>query len=124
MIVHTPVLPLNGTRLADCWEIVGSILPGHGFEPMVTFTAIDVRTVYAVITIVFDRDVAGEDERAAECFGVLAADLADAGMFPYRLGLQGAELPSFHDEGHRDLVRLLKRTLDPGGILNPGKLFL
>ncbi|MDJ0770344.1 MAG: FAD-binding oxidoreductase [Ilumatobacter sp.] len=116
VIWHAPVMPFEADAVRRCVEIVEHMLPEHGFEPIMSLQAVSPRAVYAVISILYDRDVAGEDERALDCYRSLAAALSGDGFEPYRLGLLARPSPS-----GRSLVHALKRTLDPKNILAPGR---
>ena len=73
-----------------------------------------------MITISYDRDVTGEDERALECYRALSAQLLSRGYPPYRLNV--ASMASVSAEGpYADVLRRLKSVLDPNGILAPGR---
>lgn len=121
VIWHAPAVPFDPQAVAECERIATPILSRHGFEPLLTFTAVSLRCVYAIISIVYDRDAAGEDERALDCHRELASELSGAGLHPYRLGLPGMDDPPARDPAYRDLLRTLKRALDPHGILAPGR---
>jgi 4-cresol dehydrogenase (hydroxylating) len=68
--------------------------------------------------IAWDRDVPGEDERARACHDRLLQATTDAGWIPHRLATPAA--PSIPTR-QPDLPTLLKRALDPGDILSPGR---
>ena len=50
-------------------------LPAHGFEPMISITLLTERAIGCVISISYDRDIPGEDERAAVCHRELLSEL-------------------------------------------------
>ena len=61
----------------------------------------------------------GEDERALTCYHDLIGRLASEGYYSYRLGLpaMAGEQPG----AYSDLLRDIKKMLDPAGILAPGR---
>lgn len=69
----------------------------------------------------FDREVAGEDEKAMSCHDELLQMLTQAGHIPYRLGIQSMNsLPPAQDDSGF-FLRTLKQALDPNDILAPGR---
>jgi 4-cresol dehydrogenase (hydroxylating) len=115
-----PVAPLQGAHVRAVARIATEILLRHGFEPILSLTLITERAVACVITIAYDRDVPGEDGRAMRCYRELLDSLNTSGYHSYRLGIQAMNsLPSESSYGH--LLRTLKTTLDPNGILSPGR---
>jgi 4-cresol dehydrogenase (hydroxylating) len=96
------------------------VLLGHGFEPMISITLITERAVACVITIAYDRAVAGEDQKAMRCYQDLLARLWSAGYYSYRLGIQSMQEMS-GDNGFNRVLRTFKGALDPKGVLSPGR---
>jgi 4-cresol dehydrogenase (hydroxylating) len=73
-----------------------------------------------VITISYDRDVPGDDERAGDCYRTLAELLAERGYPPYRLNVSAMDL--MRSGGAYDAaLRAVRGVLDPQGILAPGR---
>ena len=78
------------------------------------------RTAICVITISYDRAVAGEDERAFQCYRTLVEELLARGYPPYRLTVRsmnylGTPSPT------ASALAAVKHALDPNGILAPGR---
>lgn len=121
VIWHSPVLPFRAADVRACVEIAEDVLAAHGFEPTVSLQAVSPRCVYAVVSILFDRAVPGEDERAVRCHAALAERMAADGFHPYRLGLLDAGGPTAPDEGTRVLLHALRQALDPAGVLARGR---
>src|SRR5207244_3468978 len=103
-------------------EIAHRILPAHGFEPMISLALLTERTIGCVISISYDRDVEGEDEKALHCYEQLLRELNNGGYFPYRLGIQSmAQMNGA--SGYNTVLRRLKHALDPHGIISPGRYY-
>jgi 4-cresol dehydrogenase (hydroxylating) len=101
-------------------KLVSNEMLQAGFEPLISLTLISPRSVNCVISITYDRDVPGEDDRALRCYKALAEKCTSAGYFPYRLGIasmQDAETP----DTHAAFLRHLRSYTDPAGILAPGR---
>jgi len=116
-----PILPFNSAHLTKAIGIVGEKAYGHGFEPQIAFICPSERAIYMFPSIVYDRMVPGEDERAMLCHDSMLQRMMEEGYFPYRLGIQSmASLPVGWDS-HDKLVRRIKGLLDPHHILAPGR---
>lgn len=115
-----PVAPLEGGHARDLTRVCAEMLLSHGFEPMLSLSLVTERALTCVISITYDRDVAGEDERALRCYRALLEALDGRGYHSYRLGVQSGDAPAAGDTA-ADLLSTLKRALDPHGILAPGR---
>lgn len=116
------VAPTKGHFAKEMTDIASKILHAHGFEPGMTLTLINERCLDNVISICYDREVPGEDERALACYAELARALIAAGYFPYRLGTHAMHLmQQYGGKEYLDLLGQLKRLFDPHQILSPGR---
>jgi 4-cresol dehydrogenase (hydroxylating) len=115
-----PVAPLEGTHALRIADLSSRTLLEHGFEPMLSMTLVNERALTCVVSISYDRQLPGEDERAMACYGALSRALVAAGYHSYRLGIQSAGEMQEPDT-YRALLSELKDTLDPHGILAPGR---
>jgi len=78
------------------------------------------RALACIISIAFDRDLPGQDEKAMACYRDLVQKLAQQGYHSYRLGI--GMMSAMGEPGpYADLLQNIKRTLDPRGILAPGR---
>ncbi len=120
LLWYAPVAPADGQQVARLAQLATDTLLDHGFEPMISLTLLTPRSVYCVISISYDRDANGEDEKAMACYRVLAARCVENGFYPYRLGIQGmGQLP--RPAAYRSLIQTLKEALDPNGVIAPGR---
>jgi 4-cresol dehydrogenase (hydroxylating) len=116
----SPVLPNSGTHAADVTRLATRVLLSHGFEPQISLSLATERSAVCVTTISYDRDVPGEDARAAACYEALTQELLARGYPPYRANAIGMRFADGHST-HVDVVRRLKQALDPNGVLAPGR---
>lgn len=120
LLWYAPIAPAQGTQVANLAQIATETLLSFGFEPMISLTLLTPRTVSCVLSITYDREVAGHDEQAMACYQELVSRCNAAGYYPYRLGIQSvAQAPQ--SGAYADLIRNLKKVLDPNGILAPGR---
>ena len=115
----SPVVPNTGTHALEVADLVDRLLLSHGFEPQMSISFATERTLVCVITISYDRDVPGEDERAMACFRDLTTELLARGYPPYRLSV--ARMDAGGSESYGTLIETLKKAMDPAGILAPGR---
>jgi len=115
-----PILPLRGEDAVRGSDIaIGTVLE-HGFEPAISLTLLTERTIDSVISIAWDRDVPGDDERARRCHDALLEKLTASGYYPYRLGVQSMSLMR-HPDSTNQLLARFRDAIDPRHILAPGR---
>jgi 4-cresol dehydrogenase (hydroxylating) len=120
LLWHAPIAAADGRQVAKLAEIATDTLLHYGFEPMISLTLLTPRSVYCVVSISYDRDIGGEDEKAMTCYRALAGRCAEKGFYPYRLGIQAmGQLP--RPETYRNFIRTLKTAIDPNGVIAPGR---
>jgi 4-cresol dehydrogenase (hydroxylating) len=120
LIWCAPVAPIEGGHARRLSKISSDVMLRHGFEPMLSITLVTERTLTCVISISYDRDMPGEDERAMKCHRELIDALTSGGYHFYRLGIHMmSEIQQ--DNGYTRTLQALKQTLDPAGILAPGR---
>jgi len=117
----SPVVPATGEAAAEVMRIIEPIYEKHGFEALVTFTLITERAMCGVTNLAFDKREADEAARAVACYNELMDALMDAGYIPYRTGPAGFGKLARNSSVFWDVVRQLKQTLDPSGIISPGR---
>jgi len=116
-----PVAPTKGQYAQEIWSIVESTMLKYAFEPAVSITLITERAMDCVVSISYDRDVVGEDQRAQQCHDEMLNKLTDSGYYPYRLGIHSmAGLPK-PDDAYIEFMTSLKSGVNPNGVLSPGR---
>lgn len=116
-----PLVPLTGNHVRTATSIINTICFAHHMEPHLSLECVSERSLIITVVLLYDRDVAGEDERAMTCHDELLHALTSAGYFPYRLGVQSMhELPLCIDDSSI-LQQRIKAVLDPNNILAPGR---
>ena len=116
----SPVAPNDGGHARRIATLASELMLRHGFEPCISLTVITDRTLACILSITYDRDLPGEDERAIACYRELLARLAESGYHSYRLSIGGMDAMG-QTGSYMELLQKIKRTLDPNGILAPGR---
>jgi 4-cresol dehydrogenase (hydroxylating) len=116
----SPVAPNDGAHAARITDLATGIVLSHGLEPVISLTVLTERTISCIISLGFDREMPGEDDRALACYRDLLEKLGEAGYFPYRLC--AGEMSSMEDGSlYPEILRQFKQTLDPAKIISPGR---
>jgi 4-cresol dehydrogenase (hydroxylating) len=116
-----PEIPFDGATVAKMIASGESILRVFGYDPVIGMSASTSRTIRVFISIIYDREAPGEDSRAMRCHNQLEAELFSAGMFPFRLGIHSMHVANQATGPCWDLIRQIKDSIDPTGILAPGR---
>lgn len=114
-------LPFAGEHVAKVTGIVEEVSLGHKLEPMCMFFNMSQWYMKSFIVIMFDRDAPGEEAQARSCHDEILGRLREAGYPPVRLGIQSMHLGAPTEQAYVDLIRALKRTIDPGDIIARGR---
>jgi 4-cresol dehydrogenase (hydroxylating) len=114
-------IPLTSADATQASRITRDVCSIHGFESNLAFITMEPRTAYALAAITYDRSRAGEDERARACHDALLREWMSAGYPPIRLGIQSMDRFPVATQEDQAFLRRLKETLDPHGILAPGR---
>ena len=115
-----PVAPMEGGHAERLADLSSTVLLSHGFEPLISITLVTDRAITCVVSISYDREVAGEDARALACYHALLDALNAQGYLSYRLGIQALSRTPLPDNAAA-LLAHIKRACDPGRILAPGR---
>lgn len=117
----SPVVPFRGREVVAASQLLEEVMLAHGLDPLLAMVGQTERAIYLLPLLIYDREVPGADEEAMRCHDAILSRLAAAGYPPYRLGVQSMDaLPAPRDD-HGALMERLKRALDPGDILAPGR---
>lgn len=114
----SPVVPSTGIHAEVVARLAGDLLLRHGFEPQISILLASERTLICVITISYDREIPGEDERALQCYRLLGGELLARGYPPYRLSLASMDYMD-GQVAYSRLLHTLKTALDPNGVIAP-----
>jgi 4-cresol dehydrogenase (hydroxylating) len=114
------VAPNTGEDAAAVTSLVTQLLLEHGFEPQMSLSLAGERMLICIITIAYDREVAGEDERALACYRRLGETLIARGYPPYRLSVASmTQVDSRTTYGAA--LSAIRSALDPNDIMAPGR---
>jgi 4-cresol dehydrogenase (hydroxylating) len=115
-----PATPMVGKAATEHQALSRRILGEHGFEYVVEYVC-GPRMARALHILPFNRQDAEERERAGRCMRALLQAYAKEGVSIARAPLDIQQEAMSQLEVLPDVLSRLKRTLDPQGILAPGK---
>jgi 4-cresol dehydrogenase (hydroxylating) len=116
-----PAVPFLWKDIEKALGIVHEVADKYRLEPNIALTFPSERCVYLLPSILFDRDDPEEDTQALACHDEMLERFTEAGYLPYRLGIQSmGALPASADD-YRKVLKRIKSTLDPTGIIAPGR---
>lgn len=117
----SPAVPFQTQHIRAALAIMTEVMTSYGFEPNLGLNCVSERSIDITAALLYDRNVAGEDERALNCHNESVAKLTAAGYIPYRLGLQSMNLLPPPMDDYSRLLSRLKQALDPNDLLAPGR---
>ncbi|MEY2431634.1 MAG: 4-cresol dehydrogenase (hydroxylating) flavoprotein subunit [Acidimicrobiaceae bacterium] len=114
-------IPFRGKDIAEATERAEEIVLAHGFEPAFSCHSVRPRAFIGLLAFAWDREVAGDDQRAFDAHDAVAREWASVGLYPVRLGLHSFNLIEDAEPTHRALLGTLKQAIDPHGVIAPGR---
>lgn len=122
LLWYAPVLPARGEDVVEVEKAARRICLDHGFEPLVRVVFRTGRSLVYLLALVFDRDRPGSDEDAAACYRELVDEITrQKGYIPYRASPKGMKLMPGIEDDSTEVIRRLKKTMDPQDILSRGR---
>lgn len=116
-----PIAPIDGEHVKIMSELINNVQVKYGYEPGLSITLLTERTLDCVISIVYDRDIDGEDEKAIACHDELFDQLTNLGYFPYRLSSHAHDAFTKISSSLTPELQKIKSALDKGNTLSPNR---
>jgi 4-cresol dehydrogenase (hydroxylating) len=121
LLWYSPLVPMKPERIRAFLGTARQVMAEHQFEPLVTLTSLSDAVFDSTMPILFDGRDAAQTRRAEACYRALFAAGQAQGFVPYRMPVQFMDLVVDGKKQSWELVRKLKRAVDPAGILSPGR---
>ncbi|KAI0004717.1 putative vanilly-alcohol oxidase [Xylariaceae sp. FL0662B] len=122
---YSPIIPLDGKTVLEWAKAAKEISASEGFDLLADFFMHE-RYALFVCMLVFDKT--SEEQRSGmnRLFHKLFQEGRKRGFAKYRAHVNhmdlNADLFDFNNHAYRRLIETLKDSLDPNGILSPGKM--
>lgn len=117
-----PVVPLEGGALARLAELTQEAARRHGTFVMAGAEAASERACNGYVSLAWDRDEPGADERAMAAHAMLAEAFAQEGFHAYRPTLPGTRAAPPTQGDWAPVLQRLRQALDPAGVLAAGRV--
>jgi FAD/FMN-containing dehydrogenase len=118
---YAPLVPMIHERVDRYVSLVTAIMRKHRLEPLITLTTLSDRCFDSTVPLLFDPLDETSRNNATECqFELLEAGRKE-GFIPYRVGIQTMDWLPRDDVTYWQVVRSIKKTLDPHNIIAPGR---
>jgi 4-cresol dehydrogenase (hydroxylating) len=116
-----PMVPLTGRHLTEVIDLVRPLYPKYGFDFTTALMVGNPRTAIALMSVFYDKEDPDETSRAEALYFEIGRVTQQAGYQQYRTSTMFMDRILQPAPEFRDLCNRIKRALDPGGILAPGK---
>jgi len=118
-----PLLPIRPQVVRSFVDGVHTVTAQHSIEPLITLTSVGDRLFDSTVPILFDRHDPQECRSAGACHTALLNMARELGCMPYRLGADDFNVFDglTPEQTGPSLIGRIRATLDPAGVLSPGK---
>jgi 4-cresol dehydrogenase (hydroxylating) len=120
-LLCTPLAPLSGKSADIFFQIAHQQAQHHDVRFAMTLNMITDRVLEAVISVHFDRASSDERDRAHRCIQEMTTAFQERGFYPYRVNIDQMNVSKESNPSLFSVLRELKTTLDPNGIISPGR---
>jgi 4-cresol dehydrogenase (hydroxylating) len=121
LIWYAPLVPMKPETVLAYTRYVREVCTAHGIEPLITLTSVSDRCFDSTVPLLFQPEQPGATERAHACFDALFDRGQSQGLLPYRCSVTAMDKIIRPGTPYWDAVAAIKRALDPGHILSPGR---
>jgi hypothetical protein len=118
---YSPLVPMKPESVTAYVRMVTAIMRKHRLEPLITLTSLSDRCFDSTVPLLFDLDSEESRRNAETCYWALLEAGRGQGFLPYRVGIQTMNWLSQKDTTFWQVVREIKKTLDPHAIISPGR---
>jgi 4-cresol dehydrogenase (hydroxylating) flavoprotein subunit len=116
-----PAMPFESDALATLARLAGEAVSAHGIFVAVGAEAVTPRALLGYVSLAWDRDEQGADERAMAAHDGMLDGMLAAGLAPYRCALPTRKrMPPAAGDWNAVAARL-RAALDPGGRFGAGR---
>ncbi|MEU0922700.1 FAD-binding oxidoreductase [Streptomyces malaysiensis] len=119
LIWCSPTVAADGAAVRDLVRTAEPVYREHGFAFSASFILATPDRIVGVLGLTFDKHRQDDVARAHQCYGHLVEALEGIGARPYRKNAIDTCRTRYADPGKAETLDLLKKALDPGGVIAP-----
>ena len=116
----SPCLPNEPSLVVETVRGIERHFSAEGFESFITMNFVNSTAVLLITNLAFPKNDRARRESAHRAVKSLILEWASSGIFPYRLGVQDFENAPRQDPAYQKVLKGLKDSMDPNGILSRG----
>lgn len=116
---YAPLVKFDPDQVTQFTNFITQNCRDFGINPLITMNKLSTQAFGSTILILFDRQSSREVARAAEFYSQLVDRGLAQGFVPYRL--PASQMDSIPELDSSRLMQAMKASLDPGGLLSPGR---
>lgn len=121
LIWYAPLVPMKRESVIRFVNMIYAITYKYKLEPLITLTSFSGKCFDSTVPLLFDLDSEVERRKAEDCYWELLEEGKNQGFLPYRVGIQTMKWLSENDATYWQIVRRIKRVIDPDSIISPGR---
>ena len=81
------ILPFESKQIVEALSIIELAVKPYQFDPNIEIRFTSGRSIYVLLSIMYDRNVATEEQRAIKCHDKIFQIMTQKGYIPYRLDI-------------------------------------
>jgi 4-cresol dehydrogenase (hydroxylating) len=121
LIWFAPVVPLTGSHVNRVFDLCRPLFRKHGFDFSVSVIVVNPRSAVVLMEIFYDKADPAESARAKGLYEDLCGITVRAGYQQYRTNVASMQRLLEPVPQYERLLDSIKRAVDPGGTLAPGR---
>lgn len=121
LLWYAPLVPMRAPRVRAYVDMVHRVTQRYGLEPLITLTSLNDRIFDSTVPLLFDPQQPASVTAAKSCQQALLEEGRLQGWFPYRVGVDNMPWLAALQTDAAVFHARLQRSLDPLGVLSPGR---
>jgi 4-cresol dehydrogenase (hydroxylating) len=121
LVWFAPIAPMTGSSVDEVLSLCRPLFERYAFDFYAALLMQNARSMIVLMSIFFRKDDPRQVENAQALYAELGRVTSAAGYQPYRVSVPGMERLTRMGPGFLSVGRSIKRALDAGGVIAPGK---
>ena len=121
LLWYSPLVPFRQDDVKECLNFLEDFCHHHALLPFFTITTLSEYCLDITVALLFDKKNSEACDHVLECYQLLLAEGRKRGWLPYRLPVHKTTALSFDDSVFWETAKRIKKAIDPGSIIAPGR---